>query len=671
MSYYVWGSQLSYKDYLQTKNFVSDVSSATRNAGRAVSMEISRQTREVIASNEAMARDNIRAIESNTDAINTGFDRLSYGIDNISSGISDLNATFHWGFGEAIASLGHMNDALSELIKIAKSPIQTVAFNHFEIARDAYRQGLYQEALDELEKAIAGDHTSAGYKLEWRFHQMKGTLQLGFVGADMSLVDLAKAEASFLQAARYGKSDYPEDAGRAFLSAGWAAYCQGNMKEALAHTEQAIVLNPRMGEGFFQAAKVQMALGQVDTALPLLAKAIDLDQFYSLKAAGDGDFQKYDEQLRRFLEALRKEKYRQSVTMVKAALDKIRLWVENAEAAKNHEAVKRMQLFIQQGSNWPLLDIFHVMHGLGQTISAIEQGARGSLFIVSRKTPGAQRTRVETYQAEETREEEVVLKPGSLFRKAVTERRMKTLTVIKKRDVTYNLDAITVEIYKGISDFVATIEFCPIPTGTFTMGEGNERHQVLLTKDFHLGKYPVTQAQWQTIMGNNPSSFKGDLSYPIESVSWDDCQAFIQKLNSLSGTQNYRLPTEAEWEFACRAGSTTSYCYGDDSPLGLDKYAWYEDNSGGTVHAVGQKKPNALGLYDMHGNVWEWCQDWCGYLSTSDATDPQGASSGQHRVLRGGSWKYIASSSCSSVARLRGAPGSRDNFIGFRLARNR
>ncbi len=125
-----------------------------------------------------------------TGAMNEGFDRLSYGLEEISAGISELNTTFHWGFSQVIAVLVTMNDALSELIKIAKTPVQTVAFNHFEIARDAYRQGLYKECIEELDKAIAGDHTSSGYKLEWRFHQMKGSLQLGFAEGDLSLMDL-------------------------------------------------------------------------------------------------------------------------------------------------------------------------------------------------------------------------------------------------------------------------------------------------------------------------------------------------------------------------------------------------------------------------------------------------------------------------------------------------
>ena len=178
------------------------------------------------------------------------------------------------------------------------------------------------------------------------------------------------------------------------------------------------------------------------------------------------------------------------------------------------------------------------------------------------------------------------------------------------------------------------------PPGTFTMGEGTGAYRVTLTRTFWMGETPVTQKQWESVMGKNPSCFKGD-DRPVEGVSWEDCQEFIQKVNAKLLDGQVRLPTEAEWEYACRAGTTTPY----GGTGNLDEMGWYGGNSGGETHPVGQKKPNAWGLYDMHGNVWEWCADWFGDYPSGSVTDPTGPSSGETRVRRGGSWSRSASRS--------------------------
>jgi formylglycine-generating enzyme required for sulfatase activity len=211
-------------------------------------------------------------------------------------------------------------------------------------------------------------------------------------------------------------------------------------------------------------------------------------------------------------------------------------------------------------------------------------------------------------------------------------------------------------------------QFVLIPAGTFMMGD-TIRHQVVIGKPFYMQTTEVTQGQWRKIMGNNPSSFKdcGD-DCPVENVSWGDAQAFIRRLNQIEGDNKYRLPTEAEWEFACRSGSSMTYSFGDNEN-DLGDYAWYDKNSNRKTHPVMQKKPNVWGLYDAYGNVSEWCQDWYDDFPPGTVTDPKGPSSGQHKVLRGGSW-LGSTSVLRSGFRGEEYPVVPSNDIGFRLVRD-
>jgi formylglycine-generating enzyme required for sulfatase activity len=210
-----------------------------------------------------------------------------------------------------------------------------------------------------------------------------------------------------------------------------------------------------------------------------------------------------------------------------------------------------------------------------------------------------------------------------------------------------------------------------IPAGSFTMGDDSEKpaHKVTITKPFYLGKYEVTQEQWEAVMGKNPSHFNGPKN-PVEQVSWNDCQQFLEKLNAKTGGQGgkFVLPTEAQWEYACRAGSTGKFCFGDDEKQ-LGEYAWYAANAGEKTHPVGEKKPNAWGLYDMHGNVWEWCRDWHGKYGAEAVDDPSGPTTGAARVVRGGGW-FDGGGLCQSAIRLFGpGPGFGLDYLGLRVSR--
>jgi formylglycine-generating enzyme required for sulfatase activity len=210
------------------------------------------------------------------------------------------------------------------------------------------------------------------------------------------------------------------------------------------------------------------------------------------------------------------------------------------------------------------------------------------------------------------------------------------------------------------------MKFKPIIGGTFTMSEAT---QVTLTQPFELGVYEVTQEQYEQVMGTNPSNFKGSQN-PVEQVSWDDAVEFCRKLSALPAEKKagylYRLPTEAEWEYACRAESPDDFCFGNDVDR-LGEYAWYNKNSENQLQPVGAKQANNWGLHDMHGNVWEWCQDWHGNYSTDMMVDPAGPSDGSLRVLRGGCW-LLSSQHARSAYRNRNSPGYRDFYLGFRVA---
>jgi formylglycine-generating enzyme required for sulfatase activity len=208
-----------------------------------------------------------------------------------------------------------------------------------------------------------------------------------------------------------------------------------------------------------------------------------------------------------------------------------------------------------------------------------------------------------------------------------------------------------------------------IPPGRFWMGSPHQkswvpkdelpRHEVILTRGFWMGRTPVTQAQWGVVLEPNPAEFKGG-NRPVETLTWNEARAFAEHLNRAVKGLSVTLPTEAQWEYACRAGEAGPYSGGT-----IEQVAWYDGNSAGQTHDVGTKQANAWGLHDMHGNVREWCADWLDD-TLPVGTDPTGASSGSFRVYRGGSWSFRAGS-CRAADRLGNTPGYRDYGLGFRL----
>ena len=282
---------VTWNEYLRQQNIVNAINGGSASAAAGLARCMASNTRDIIGS--------VRCLERTLES-------------TVSRAADQISATFSWGFGEILASLGGIQTTLEELLKLAKSPAVTAAYEQFEIARDAYRKGLYPECLESLNRAINGfEGSTAGYRLEWRFHYLRGLVLLGsYANADAALINSMEAEKCFLTAARYAKSDHPKDAAKALLSAGWAAYVQVNsansqkLTDGLEHTQSAWKLDPGLGEAIFQKSKFEMALGKPDLALESLKRAVEFGAVYLVKAACDGDFHRHQEQLDQFVKIL-------------------------------------------------------------------------------------------------------------------------------------------------------------------------------------------------------------------------------------------------------------------------------------------------------------------------------------------------------------------------------
>ncbi len=275
---------------------------------------------------------------------------------------------------------------------------------------------------------------------------------------------------------------------------------------------------------------------------------------------------------------------------------------------------------------------------------------------------------VEKVESNRTYELVVVTYPQYTITPNVTIQSIILQQSMPQKPPTVSDNTISIPVKNGIN-----IDMVRVEAGMFIMGATPEMenpfddekptHQVTLTNDYYIGKYEVTQALWQAVMGKKPSRFKGD-NLPVVSVSWNDCQKFISKLNRKTG-KKFRLPTEAEWEYAARGGKK-SRCYQYSGSNNISDVAWYYNNSCSETHIAGSKQANELGIYDMSGNVKEWCQDWFGSYSSSSQVNPTGANSGSYCVGRGGSWNCVAGS-CNPSTRFSFAPDDRYDDLGLRL----
>jgi len=478
-----------------------------------------------------------------------------------------------------------------------------------------------------------------------------------------------------------------------------AQYALGNFPEAAKLIQKAVTLDPEADTHRLFKAKYLAAAGQPGQALEALKT---LPTTTALVNAAMSDLDLLKGPALAWAETFETEKQRlvgeiQPVAVaLKEAVD------GDAALAKvlaKDEAAQRLLAFVDTETKSPLELADYAEGAFSHDLAKLRQAEFlvAAMVEVVEQIPTGEVRRVPTGEVEsvptgkkETYFEEVVVKPGGFFTKAVVEKVQRTRPVLVSRP-TYRDEPVFREerrkkVVPGVGGFalvkafgqVKTLPGCwvEIPPGTFQMGEPGSAKRVTITRPFKMFSVPMTQALYRHLVGEAPAHFKGD-TRPMESVSWLDavkcCNAFSSVLGlpaayRIQGDDvrwkglnppGVRLPTEAEWEYACRAGITGDYAGN------LDDMGWYDANSGKQTHPVGQKRPNAWGLYDMPGNVWEWCWDWYGE-NLPGGNDPVGPASGSYRVVRGGSW-YSSADFCRSANRLYDDPSGRYDYVGFRV----
>lgn len=585
-----------------------------------------------------------------------------------------LSAAFTWSRGDVLATMGGMGVPVDELMAEARSQSQTEAVLQFQIAREAFLDRRFPESLEAVSRALdTGPSLMAAGRLVWRIHLLRALLLLGSDhNTDPGLVDPAEAEQSFLLAARYARMEYRLDAARALLGAGWAAYVkekgevERRIRAAVTYTGEALDLDGDLAEAQFQAAKLRMALGEPDAALHGLRWLPLSGRVLLLKAAADGDFLRHSAKLEDFLRTLREEQLTKIRTEVSPVAARIRQWMADCPDLAETPAARRLVDLSEAAEHQGLLEVHRYF---GFEFREDHETLRSSFFEAKRTV------------SREWDEEVVDAAPDADPRRRIIhhvdqEPEFRFLNGLGEVLASYRgVPGSRKEFPMPRGDSPVGLAVRWIPPGRFLMGSpirepDREPDEVLHTVSFPDGFFfsetPCTQAQWSLFMPENPSRFHG-ARLPVEQVNWEEAREFARRLTEFHFLEGliapgwrWDLPTEAQWEYACRIRKPGDF----HGPI--DDVAWYRQNSRQRSHPVGQKRPNAWGLHDMHGNVGKWCLDWYGQYPFEAVTHPSGPSFGTFRVYRGGGWSDEARC-CRSAYRGRSVPDFRSSNIGFSL----
>ncbi len=616
MSFFVYGGSVSYTDFLKEKKYLINANTQEKK----IRLDISRQTREIIATTNNLASDHI-GIQNSVDGID-GYETLTIDINDMVSDRGEINAKIHCAFSNLLIQSTDSMTKYTEMNALAKQQLLSPADKLYERARSAFVVGSYSEAFDVLQNTLDISRGSLITKAGWQHYQMLGILYLGFADCDFSLINLDMAEQSFLESAQFTKEDNPYECAKSYLLAGWAAYCQGRLAQAEEYAENAINLSRILAEAKFLMAKILFARGDIEKATIYIGKAIETDPFYAIKAAGEADIQNNDESLRSLLDSIR-EKFAFYLTNLSSDFEL---------AISEKDVVEVMQN-----------DISKVLEdkSLYSYVSEYRRLCKAPWILTEGSiTLGEIRN--------------VIVKQENWYSTKVVEQVRDEYDV---KFVNYNLIGFKHSIEMTFTCNLIELEQSP----------------------FYIGKTLVTQALWNAVMGHKVFHVSGP-TFPAYEVNWYDCIRFCNKLsilldlppyyhiknnyNPLDWTMGYiecnlhsdgfRLPTESEWEFAAKGGAYTHKHPFAGSNEAND-VAWFDKNSKGKIQPVALKKPNELDLYDMSGNVWEWC--WNFYNDT------------ERRILRGGAF-FSSASLCAVTGRGHASAANPGIGNGLRLVRN-
>ncbi|MEZ4269522.1 MAG: SUMF1/EgtB/PvdO family nonheme iron enzyme [Myxococcota bacterium] len=619
-----------------------------------------------------------------------GSEQASYPLRPDAAGLWGWSARTCWELAGGLVATRALSDSLAGELGSELTPGQVRAFAHFESARGAFEAGAFLVAFAELRHGMAIKGEVLGQMAEWRFCFLLGLLRLGFAGGQAALIELATADKAFAKAAKFAEVARPELAAQALAAAAFACLRQDLPGQALERLAAARDLGPLLPEALYLEALAHADLLDEEQASIALGEAVMRDRGYALRAMGDAERFGGVDAVAATLAALAHDLWQQTRPMVAATLE-----LSRGHAQVDEGELALLEAYLEKGQGWPVYD---VLFALGERAELHERLTAPPPPTTRRRA----RSRVgdggvievdEPFRSHERYREKVVVKPATIFTKEQTGWVVNTREIVHMRRVQRRVLRRETVVGSQEEGVVAGIVMLAVEPTSYVMGsladeEGRAddegRREVIISRGFFLGETPVTQAQWQAVLGEPVSFFVGP-DRPVEQVSWFDAVRFCNALSLLEGLPEayhlltgearwldptgpgYRLPTEAEWELACRAGTTTAYATGDSL---APTQANFERRHGPASTPVGSFPPNPWGFHDMHGNVWEWCFDAYDAAGPPEQVDPVGQGEGASRAARGGSWASGAAA-CRSSARAQLGPWDRKSSVGFRLAMTR